>query len=236
MLNSTILDISAVAVIIFSGLNGARKGIILSISGIIGIVAAFFGAGYLTDQLTPLLSEYVVAPKIREWLSADENLTSLTNAARAAREALDKAAEAIRALLAGIGVPNFISGPLAEDIAKNAEPDTILNTAVSAISGRLSGLVIYSVSFLLILVAIAVFARVLNRIIDFTPVGVLNRFGGLIFGTVLGVVVIFVVMAVIPKVAPSLAADGMFFSPETANNSFVMRKLQLLFDTVRDKI
>lgn len=193
------LEVVVVAVLAAFVLLGVRRGLILSLCGLLGVVIAFVGAGFLARTLSPMVADALephFAAAIEEQLNQqiEHNLgqPSIEGGGESApgTDPLQDVLNALKGMgfyqdlidMVNQAVENGMTGAAADVAAK----------AAASIAQTVAYRILYLVGFTLILILWKVVSRTLNLVARLPGIHFLNKTLGGVFGLVQGCLILFV--------------------------------------------
>jgi len=221
MLLSVIIDIVLLAVLALFVIGGYKKGFIKSVSGIIALVVAFYGAGFVAERYSqkfaPMLEPFVsavvdksVSQTRKEYIEEAGELPDEENE-------LDTIGyESLLNLGIFKGTATKIIEDLKEDLAYAGQS---LKTAVAnKLTHSFSYILTFAVVFLLLIILLTILLNLLNLAFKLPGLDLLNSAGGMALGAVKGLLVLF-------AVAWAMRYLGKVFPEDTLNNTYFLRFL-----------
>lgn len=195
---SIVIDILLVAVIAYCVWSGYKKGLILSISGILALVVAFYGANLIADTYS---SEFVSMLKPFIGGFVDDAVTET------AKEAVedpdfyvtegDETETYILSVesLKKLGLSQNLAESMAEavDEAVTVAGKAVKDAIMEKLSSALANLLVFIIAFVLIMIVFAVIANLINLTFSLPGLKLLNNIGGLAFGLIKGLLIVFAV-------------------------------------------
>ncbi|MCD7947597.1 MAG: CvpA family protein [Oscillospiraceae bacterium] len=197
-----ILDLIAAVVLLAFIISGARRGLILSLCGLVAVLLALFGAGMASKTFSPALTAQL-EPRIASWMenSLRERTEAVTPTFPAGTEDTTAASDTTNSLteiLAALKDMGFYA-PLVESmedsIAAGVESATTSASAALAatIAPALSYLIVFIAAFLILLALLHLLFRALNLVAKLPVLNLLNHTGGAVFGLVKGCIFLFLI-------------------------------------------
>ena len=194
--NALVIDLILAAVLIAGAVVGAARGLFKSLAGLVLVLAALLGASFLTNLLTPPITD-AIAPKVEDSMVEhfEASLKSVENALRAGEaeseersllESLQRnglSEETIRAILAPLTAGALNLAEQGEAKAVEAYRSAIHGPVRQMVSGIVRAVVML-VSYPVLLFALRVFVKVFDRLFDLPVLSTLNKAGGAVFGLV----------------------------------------------------
>lgn len=205
------VDIAIAVIFLFMMVEGWIKGLVRSIIGIIGYIAAFIiakfyyvdMADFLTDRFEWFQNLKVnISDSIMASFSGNAQLEQAL--ASGSHADLSKALEN-KEVLDQLDLPTLIT----DRVSTFAQSVDIANTQRSAVEGLaelIANGILYGISFMLVVLLVLVTVKFIGLILDgATEVPIIkqaNKLGGLIFGAVKACFFIFLIMATVVFIAP----------------------------------
>lgn len=191
MENPIIIDLILAAVLVLFIWLGTRKGFILTLCSLLAVIVALVGANLISDALAPKVAESI-QPRLEQ--SIQESLEE--KALEVSAEDSLGVAEVLAALRekgglyewAADGLEGALTATpgLSESIAHQAA------VAASALAEQLARGIIFSVAFLLVLVAWFFISHALDLVSKLPVIDSLNHTLGGVIGAVKGLIIIYI--------------------------------------------
>ncbi len=213
-----IYDLAIGAGLLFFALRGRARGLVLSLCSLLAVVIALTGAFFLADTLTPIAAEFIVPPissalerrftgllpfsagdsdgdeaiDVPGGQSAEHTTDSDENPAEDAVRGLRQAMEALRLPPAALKSARETLCTLrgVEDI--RSLPSRFSRAIAQSVSETVLYLIIFSLSFVLILLLWGAVSRALNLVARLPVLYFFNRTGGFLLGLCKGALFFFV--------------------------------------------
>ena len=199
-----VYDVIIIALLVLFAVWGWHKGFLLSLCGLAAAVAAFLGAGLLSNILAPPIAD-TLAPKLEETMESriadyyeDSGITDEMDALREEGGLFAWAADAVEDELIEPGM---------EEIAASAAQFAAQRIAYSAV---------FVLAFIVLYILLVVLIHGLNLVTKLPVLRFCNGLGGGAVGLVKGVLIVFVSTAAL--MASSLQPDA-----QTLSNSYLLR-------------
>ncbi len=208
-----LIDVILLLILVALVLSGYRKGLVLSLLGLVVTVLCCLGASAAQQALTPTVVEYLepsLASSIQD--SLEERL------ARETQDTLEEAGNASLDIggyrmslsdlagLLGIDVEDTVLQGASDALAPAVE--AAAHTAAQAILEQVAGVMIYFAAFLILHLVLHSVALALNVVDRLPVIHTLNRVGGAVFGLLGGLLAITVAAAVLLRAGFSLSELG----------------------------
>jgi uncharacterized membrane protein required for colicin V production len=193
-----IIDISLLAILVFSALRGYKRGIIKSAIKFVLLLLAVFFAKILTGIIAPALAEALPMPGIGTKLASYLNIN------------LSKLGEiSLADLLTQWGFPEKAANSIQDFFQSSAE------SANKSISGQLSPavdrlftqLIVFVFLFLLFWLVAMLLSMLINNALDLPVLKQVDRLSGLAFGLLCGLLAVFVITLIAAWGLPLLDAS-----------------------------
>lgn len=208
-----IYDLAVVAILALFTWLGWRKGLLLSLCGLVVVVAAFVGAGVLADTLDDPIAN-AVEPKLEEIIA--ENLSDRFTSA-------DPNADPIADLREMGGLYTWVADTLTE--TRESMDSVVLDTvqgvahkAAQAIAVQAAHSVIFAVAFVLLFVLLTLLLHALDLVAKLPGLHFCNGLGGGVIGFVKGAIIVFVAVG-----AASLLLSAYLPDPQTLERTYLFK-------------
>jgi len=189
-----IIDVVLALILIVSVWRGVSKGLILSVVGLVGVVAVFFAARYVADNyadqfrsvISPLVSTTVTDAATEERM---ERGIEYDNVSRGTLES------AARSVFERLGIYENALDDMARDVAESAyETETSFRDAVAdKFEGTLAYIFVFVIAYLLLGIVVAVIVNLCNILFKLPGLKWLNYVAGGIFGLAVGLMIVFAI-------------------------------------------
>lgn len=201
-----IFDVAIIIILAFFAWRGAKKGLILTLCGLLGLFVAFFGAQFISTQFHGPVA-HIMEPAIYQAIRGAEPETE--------QEETDNSTITIPGTITEKEEPDYTLEQLLEsmkeqglfagfsyflDQAKNEEsiPSEGGLTVASALADYLANLVakatLFALSFLLILLIWFLVSHILDLAFHLPILATVNTVGGLLAGLLKAVLIVFVLV------------------------------------------
>ncbi len=215
-----IIDLLLVLIVAVSVINGVKKGFIVSISGIVIMIASFYGAGVIantySDRFKPMIEPTVSKFVDSSVLEAKKEQANSNTASSAKDE------------LSTLGLDSLLKMGLFEGTAQKIIEElkgtvtTVGQDFKKAVSNKVTSSVAYiltfMVAYLLMTIVLFLVMRVLDAAFRLPGLGLLNSAGGFALGAVKGMLILFVI-------AWAMRYFGGIFPDETADKTVFLKWL-----------
>lgn len=191
-----IADGLVLAVLLIFACIGARRGLILSLCGLLAFVVAFLGASFAAHTLSPVVADALeprFAAAIEEQLN--ESIRQQAEAGEAAVLSPDDVPlEGVLDALREMGFYETLINTV--DRAVESGMTAVAASAAAAVAAAIAQsaayLILFLLGFFLILLAWRLLSRALDLVARLPGLHFLNKTGGALFGLVQGCIILFV--------------------------------------------
>lgn len=217
---SYVFDIIIVVVLIFFAWRGAKKGLILTLCGLVGIFVAFFGARFISGRFYQPFAN-IIEPGIYQAVSGaeEEQSSSLsddpepdasalpddpepdasaapdtTEPGASTSNALDELLDAIHNAGLFSGFADFLDDAVNDNALQQPGSRTAAQILADYLADLVSKAGLFAVSFLLILLIWFLVGHALDLAFHLPILSVVNRVGGLILGLVKAALLVIVLV------------------------------------------
>lgn len=202
-----IFDVAIIAVLAFFAWRGAKKGLILTLCGLLGLFVAFFGAQFISTQFHGPVA-HIVEPAIYQAIRSAEPQQTQENTDQppaisipGSKPQEENPTYTLEQLLDSMEEKGLFAGfSYFLDQAKEEEsiPSEGGLTVASALADYLANLVaragLFALSFLLILIIWFLVSHILDLAFHLPVLATVNTVGGLLAGLLKAILVIFVLV------------------------------------------
>lgn len=191
-----IADGLVLAVLLIFACIGARRGLILSLCGLLAFVVAFLGASFAARTLSPAVAD-ALEPKFAAAIEEQLN-ESIRQQAEAGEAAVlspdDVPLEGVLDALREMGFYETLINTV--DRAVESGMTAVAASAAAAVAAAIAQsaayLILFLLGFFLILLAWRLLSRALDLVALLPGLHFLNKTGGALFGLVQGCIILFV--------------------------------------------
>lgn len=191
-----IADGLVLAVLLIFACIGARRGLILSLCGLLAFVVAFLGASFAARTLSPAVAD-ALEPKFAAAIEEQLN-ESIRQQAEAGEAAVlspdDVPLEGVLDALREMGFYETLINTV--DRAVESGMTAVAASAAAAVAAAIAQsaayLILFLLGFFLILLAWRLLSRALDLVARLPGLHFLNKTGGALFGLVQGCIILFV--------------------------------------------
>lgn len=182
-----IYDVIIIAVAVYFIFRGWWLGLVLTLSSLVILICASFGAGLVSDALTPTASQ-MVSPFVESYLK--ERLSAQTDPSATVETLLS---EGNLALLSPYIDDEVVA--MAQDAGSEIASEAVQGIALVLSQGLVS-VALWLIAFALISIVLHMVARALDLVAKLPLLRTVNALGGIGAGAVQGVLVIYIGLAI----------------------------------------
>ena len=189
---ATIIDLCAVGIIVLFTVRGYKRGLIKTVAGLLALVLAFYGAGFVAKQFTPAVSASYTQQYIRK-IVTNEVGQQIGQAVpdEQAPGVEEEQAEPQEAPQSKSWMPQAISKVVDDAVAEFKQTGQL---AVDAGIAKASDTITYAALFVLAFIALLIILKLVIWALDLAAkmpvVKTVNKFGGVIIGLVIGYIIV----------------------------------------------
>lgn len=199
MTTAIIFDLVLLAVLLIFTIHGASRGLLLSLCGLVAVLVAFVGAGFMADLLAPKVADYLepkFAAVIEEKLDEQMRATLPDPGApgeTAGAEPGDVPLTDILNVLKDMGL--YESAVDAVNKAVEQGMTGVAADAAAAVAASIAGTVAYMILFVVFFVLVLILWTLLSHALDLVArlpgLSLLNKTGGALLGLLKGCAILF---------------------------------------------
>lgn len=206
-----ILDLIALAVLILFAVLGARRGLILSLCGLIAAVVAVLGAGFAARTLSPLVAD-ALEPRFAAAIEEQLN-QSLQEQAQQGAAALTPEEVPLSGVLDALRDMGFYESLINQvDRAVEAGMAHAAASAAAQVAAAVAQSAAYALIFLAAFVLILILWKLISHALDLVArlpgLHFLNKAGGALFGLVQACIILWVALWALQFWGDVLPADA----------------------------
>lgn len=201
-----ILDVVIVVILAFFAWRGAKKGLILTLCGLLGLFVAFFGAQFVSTQFHAPVA-HIMEPAIYQAIrgaepqqeqgssdspniSIPDTLPEAQNPTYTLEQLLDSMEE--KGLFAGFSY--FLDQAKDQDSIPSEGGLTVASALADYLANLVAKATLFAVSFLLILLIWFLVSHILDLAFHLPILSAVNTVGGLVAGLLKAALIIFVLV------------------------------------------
>jgi len=212
-----LVDVIAVFLLFFFALRGRKRGLIRTLTGILALIIAFWGAGVLAQQTSPYLSSKYVEPWIYQAIlpSVAEN-QSVT----APPESESDVTETLGGAFDDIGIPSGTIQSFFNEFVINLTDsfERIVESASKSIGYKLTYAILFLLYFLVLYLLLRLAAKLIELLAKIPGINFVNQTLGLILGLISGYFVILIVSYL-------LTTTGFLLTPQLVSETYILHFL-----------
>lgn len=208
MVKYIIIDVIIVVLLVFFAWRSARKGLILSLFGLLGLVVALFGARFVSNTFYEPVSD-IIEPGIYQ------SVKNLEKRAFSGLEfdldaAIDPTVENLVDILREQelfpGLVDLLENAVEDDNFFQDATGSATETLATYLSQLLARVALFAIGFVVILLVWFLISRALDLAFKLPILNVINTAGGAVFGLIKAAVVI-IILVWIAQMFSWIAAD-----------------------------
>ena len=214
-----IFDIVILLILAVFALLGAKRGLLLSLCGLLAVLVAFIGASAVSDIMAPKVAAYLepkfaaaLEQRLEEQIQSASWQSDGSAGAAGAVTPDDPPLQDVLNVLKDMGF--YQSAVDAVDEAVRAGMTEVAASAAAAVAASIAGsvahMLIFGLSFVLILILWTILSRALDLVARLPGLHALNKTGGALLGLVKGCILLFVcawVLRYLGNIIPEEAVD-----------------------------
>lgn len=205
-------DLIFIAIILASACFAGRRGIVKTVAGIFGTIAAYFATVKLiVPALTPIVAK-TITPFCTRWLTG---VATKSDVAAQVTVPYEAATDGLSNLLTSLKIPANLFDNISEKLAETG--NSILAAAAETIGRELAPLIALILGFIAVKLVIWLAVKILSA--NIPVVRQLNSAAGFLLGTLSGALIVFVLCCLLRTFAPQGIAG--FLSYEQINASII---------------
>lgn len=186
-----ILDIAVAAILLIYTIRGYRRGLILTVAGLVKVIVAIIGASFCSKLFGPALAAAIlptiheeVIPAVAAALSENIDLAALVDS------------ELAEFSIFGVRLGEFLQSGADAVIGEEGVVVSAARAISEGLADAIATCVIAVVAFVVILIVVSLVAHLLDLAARLPVLGSLNRGLGLVAGFVMGAVVVMFIVSV----------------------------------------
>ena len=205
MENPIVIDLILAAILVLFIWLGSRKGFILTLCSLVAVIVALVGANLISDAMAPKVAD-AIQPRLERSIQESLEQKALEVSAQ---DGLG-AAEVLAALREKGGLYEWAADSLEEALKSAPVGDAIAHqaaAAATAVAEQLARGVLFSVAFLVILVAWFFLSHALDLVAKLPGLSTLNQTLGGILGLVKGLLILWLLSWILGPLTGVIAAE-----------------------------
>ena len=190
---ATIIDLCAVGIIVLFTVRGYKRGLIKTVAGLLALVLAFYGAGFVAKQFTPAVSASYTQQYIRKIVTNEvgQQIGQAVPDEQAPGVEEEQAEPQEEVPQSKSWMPQAISKVVDDAVAEFKQTGQL---AVDAGIAKASDTITYAALFVLAFIALLIILKLVIWALDLAAkmpvVKTVNKFGGVIIGLVIGYIIV----------------------------------------------
>ncbi len=207
------VDAITVVLLLLFALRGRSRGLVRTLSGILALFLAFWGAGFLAQETSPYLSSKYVEPWIYESI-----MPSMSQSASAPPSSEAEVTTSLGSALSDLGFTEPLLSSFFSDFVINLSDtvEQIVNSAAHTIGSKLTYALLFLIYFLLLYLLLRIVAKFVHLLAKIPGINFFNRTFGFLFGLFFGYLSISAISYI-------LSMTGILLSPQLIAETTVLR-------------
>lgn len=192
-----LLDVVVAAVLLLFAIMDGKRGLVLSLVGLAGVLIALAGAGFASRQLSPTVGAWL-QPRISD--SVEAAVTSVWggedhSAGRPEEQPIGSTEEGAT-LLEKLGMSDSLAADVLRGFSEQISDagSATVGTLVTQISETIAAVLVFVAAFVLILIVLWIVGHALDLAFRLPVLRTLNHTGGALFGLAKGMFLLFLAM------------------------------------------
>lgn len=216
-----IIDAILIAIIFFSAIISAKRGFVRSAIEVVGSIIVIYLCITISSPVANVIYEKTIEPSIIN--SVEENIE------KSGEKTTDTVWNALPEIVTGnSSIFGIDKSSLQEKVNIGEESaKTVANSAVSSVAKpvlvRIISLAICTILIIVLLFAVKLLARTLNKLFSFSILGSFNRFLGAILGVLKGILFCVVFTIVVSLIISVAKTDFGFFTKDNISKTYLFR-------------
>lgn len=214
-------DLVILAILAFFLWRGWRKGLILSLCGLIVVILSLVGANFIADTAAPPVAK-AIQPKLQA--AIEEHVTDYMDAHFDALAPIGDPGNAKVNMWDGMremgGIYAWCADSVEETVSlfnRHLEPSEMFSIAANRVATQLAHHILFAVAFVVLFVLLTLILHALDLVAKLPGLHFCNGLGGGLIGLVKGVLVLFVAVCVLQVASPHL------FTPDMVEESHILK-------------
>lgn len=207
-----IVDAVTVALLLVFTLRGRKRGFVRTLTGILALLLAFWGAGFLARETSPYLSSKYVEPWLYKSIMPNMSQSSAPPSSEA------EVTDSLGSALSEIGFTDSLLSSFFSDFAINLSDsvEQIVNGASRAIGYKLTYALLFLFYFLILYLLFRILGKIVHLIAKIPGINFFNRSFGLLLGLFFGYLAVSALSYI-------LSITGILLTPQLIANTYVLR-------------
>jgi len=177
-----------------AALNGWRRGLIMTLAGLVTLIVALVGAHYISITFSHYLESFL-EPRVADWVANRVSELNITFAPDLAPVADATVFETIRAFGISESLADTITGTVTNHLQQHGSHfQAAITTALTASFARM---IVYVVAFLAIIILMNIAMRLLDAVAKLPILNLVNTLGGLVGGLIQGGLLVWIVVYIL---------------------------------------
>ena len=222
-MSPVLIDGVLLLILLLCLIAGARRGLVLSIAGLLTMAIAVSGAYYCAKSFSPAVGEWM-QPKIQTFLEEQYRNAAPDKSGGGSQETSgpESGSESgqVVSTLKKLGIYDRAASYLSDVVTQKVNAaGTAASAALSeTFSHAIAFWAVFAIGFFLLLILLSIIGRALNLIARLPGLHLINRLGGALFGLAKGLLILFLL-------AWAAQFLGSVLPEETVSKTYLLRAL-----------
>lgn len=228
-----ILDILVVGALLFFLIRGLKVGLVMTLSGVAGLIIGLIGASFIAGILSGPISK-VIVPAIEKALTASSSGIYEGVAVDSGGNLFTEARDSISGVIDASNLPKFSLTGVVDDVgAQIAQTGAgLLRAASELIAERVMYIILFIVAFIVLQIVVHLVFRAIDLVAKVPVLSTMNSWGGGILGVVKGGLILILVIWLASTLIASTTEPGGLLAEETFQKTYVTKHLNSLVKTI----
>lgn len=207
------VDAITVVLLVLFALRGRSRGLVRTLSGILVLLFAFWGAGFLAQETSPYLSSKYVEP----WIYESVMPSMEQDAASAPLTSEAEVTTSLGSALSDLGFTDSLLSAFFNDFVINLSDtvEEIVNNAAHSIGNKLTYALLFLIYFLILYVIFRIVAKIIHLLAKIPGINFFNRTFGFLLGLFFGYLFV-------SAIGYILSITGVLLTPELIAETTVL--------------
>lgn len=213
-MSAILFDVVILAVLILFAVLGWKKGLLLSLCGLVVMVAAFLGAGFLADTLDAPVAD-LVRPKVETLISESLKPYLESTPIPTAQQSWDALKDMGGLYAWAADLLENAQGSLDSTLVQTVQD--VVDTAAQFVATQIAHNVIFVAAFILLFILLNLLLHALDLVAKLPGLKFCNELGGGVLGLAKGVLILFVALSVLQIFSTGL------LTPQVVEESYILK-------------
>lgn len=207
---SVLMDLILLALLMYFVWRGGKRGLVLGLAGLLSLLIAFAGAGYIASHYSGAVSEKL-KPHFTQLV--EQKLKESGETSASSGETDEQRSDHVSQALSKMGLYNGVAKTITEGVTASVKTvgKALTDAVAESLSGTAAYILLFFVAFVIILLILKLLAHALNLCAKLPGLHFLNAVGGGLLGLVEGMLILFLaawILRFMGKVIPEDVVNG----------------------------